>query len=101
MKIIGISGYKSFIGNYFYQKNKKKIRIIHYKKDINNMSELKKFILKKKITHFINYALLSRLRCSENKSECEKTNFKSIKSIINYFNKLKNKPMFVFISTSH
>ena len=101
MKIIGISGYKSFIGNYFYQKNKKKIRIIHYKKDINNMAELKKFIIKKKITHFINFAGLSRLKCSENKSECEKTNFKSIKSIINYFNKLKNKPMFVFISTCH
>ena len=101
MKIIGISGYKSFIGNHFYQKNKNKIRIIHYKKDINNISELKKFIIKKKITHFINFAGLSRLRCSENKSECEKTNFKSIKSIINYFNKLKNKPMFVFISTCH
>ena len=101
MKIIGISGYKRFIGNHFYQKNKKKIKIIHYKKDINNMSELKKFIIKKKITHFINFAGLSRLRCSENKSECEKTNFKSIKSIVNYFNKLKNKPMFVFISTCH
>tara|TARA_B100001063_G_scaffold215412_1_gene216367 strand:+ start:154 stop:942 length:789 start_codon:yes stop_codon:yes gene_type:complete len=101
MTIIGISGYKSYIGNHFYQKNKKKIRIIHYKKDINNMSELKKFIIKKKITHFINFAGLSRLKCSENKSECVKTNFKSIKSIINYFNKLRNKPMFIFISTCH
>ena len=81
--------------------NKKKIRIIHYKKDINNISELKKFIIKKKITHFINFAGLSRLKCSENKSECVKTNFKSIKSIINYFNKLRNKPMFIFISTCH
>ncbi len=101
MKIIAISGYKSFIGNHFYQLNKKKIRIIHYKKDINNIFELKKFIFKKKITHFINFAGLSRLRCSENKSDCEKTNFKSTKSIINYFNKLKNKPMFIFISTCH
>ena len=101
MKIIGISGYKSFIGNYFYQKNKKKIKIIHYKKNINNMSKLKKFIIKKKITHFINFAGLSRLKCSENQSECEKTNFKSIKSIVNYFNKLKDKPMFIFISTCH
>ena len=101
MKIIAISGYKSFIGNHFYQQNKKKIRIVHYKKDINNISELKKFIIKKKITHFINFAGLSRLRCSEKKSECVKTNFKSIKSIINYFNKLRNKPMFIFISTCH
>ena len=45
MTIIGISGYKSYIGNHFYQKNKKKIRIIHYKKDINNMAELKKYII--------------------------------------------------------
>ena len=101
MKIIAISGYKSFIGNHFYQQNKKKIRIVHYKKDINNISELKKFIIKKKITHFINFAGLSRLRCSEKKTECVKTNFKSIKSIINYFNKLRNKPMFIFISTCH
>ena len=101
MKIIAISGYKSFLGNHFYQQNKQKIRILHYNKDINNITELKKFIIKKKITHFINFAGLSRLRCSENKSECEKTNFKSIKSIVNYFNKLRNKPMFIFISTSH
>ena len=101
MKIIAISGYKSFLGDHFYQQNKQKIRIIHYKKDINNISELKKFIIKKKITHFINFAGLSRLRCSENKSECVKTNFKSIKSIINYFNKLRNKPTFIFISTCH
>ena len=101
MKIIAISGYKSFLGNHFYQHNKKKIRILHYNKDINNITELKKFIIKKKITHFINFAGLSRLKCSENKSECVKTNFRSIKSIVNYFNKLKNKPMFIFISTCH
>ena len=101
MKIIAISGYKSFIGNHFYQQNKKKIKIVYYKKNINNISELKKFIIKKKITHFVNFAGLSRLKCLKNKSECLKTNFKSIKSIINYFNKLKNKPMFIFISTCH
>ena len=32
MKIIGISGYKSFIGNYFYQKNKKKLELSITKK---------------------------------------------------------------------
>ena len=101
MKIIAISGYKSYIGNHFYHQNKKKIRIVHFKKDINNISELKKFIIKKRITHFINFAGLSRLKCSENKSECTKTNFKSIRSIINFFKKLKNKPMFIFISTCH
>ena len=101
MKIIAISGYKSFLGNQFYQENKNRIKIFRYKKDINNISELKKFIVKNKITHFINFAGLSRIKCSINQSECIKTNFKSIKSIINYFNKLRNKPMFIFISTCH
>ena len=101
MKIIAISGYKSFIGNHFYHENKKKNKIVHYKKNINNISELKKFIIKNKITHFVNFAGLSRLKCSKNKNECIKTNFKSIKSIINFFNKLNYKPMFIFISTCH
>ena len=101
MKIIAITGYKSFIGNHFYEYNKKKIKIIHFKKNINNTIELKKFVIKNKITHFVNFAGLSRLKCSKNKNECIKTNFKSIKSIINFFNKLNYKPMFIFISTCH
>ena len=101
MITIAISGYKSFIGNHFYRNYKKKFKIIHFKKNINNISELKKFIKKNKITHFINFAGLSRLKCLKNKSECFKTNYNSIKLIINFFNKLKNKPMFIFISTCH
>jgi nucleoside-diphosphate-sugar epimerase len=101
MKIIAINGYKSFIGNHYYKENKKKNKIVYYRKDINNIPELKKFIINNKITHFINFAGLSRLKCSKNKSECLKTNFKSIKLIINYFNKLRDKPMFIFISTCH
>ena len=101
MKIIAISGYKSFIGNHFYKQYKKKVKIIHYKKNVNDLTELKKFVIKNKITHFVNFAGLSRLKCSTNKTECIKTNFKSIKSIINFFNKLNYKPMFIFISTCH
>jgi len=56
MKVIAISGYKSFLGNHFYQQNKKKFRILHYNKDINNITELKKFIIKKKIKNFLNLA---------------------------------------------
>ena len=101
MKIIAISGYKSFIGYSFYKRYKKKLKILHYKKDINKITELKKFVLKKKITHFINFAGLSRLKCSNNKSECIKTNYKSIKLITNLFNSLNNKPKLIFISSSH
>lgn len=100
MKIIATSGYKSFIGNNFYYQYKKKLKIFRYKKNINNVSEIKKFILKKKITHFINFASLSRLKCTKYKSECIKTNFKSIRSIIKMFNTLDIKPILIFISSS-
>lgn len=49
MKIIAISGYKSFIGNHFYNNYKKKNKIIHYKNNINNISELKNLLLKIKL----------------------------------------------------
>ena len=101
MKIIAISGYKSFIGNYYRSINKGKIKIIHFKKDINKIKELKKFLIKNKITHFINFAGLSRKTCSLNKSECLKTNYNSIKSIVKLFNNFDKKPMFIFISSSH
>jgi UDP-glucose 4-epimerase len=101
MKIIAINGYKSFIGKYFYQQNNKKIKIINFKKDINDIKELKKFIRKSKITHFIHFAGLSRHKCNKKKSECLKTNYMSIKSIINFFNTLQKKPIFIFISSSH
>ena len=37
MKHILISGYNSFIGNYFYKKYKKKYKITYYKEDILGM----------------------------------------------------------------
>ena len=101
MKHICITGYNSFIGKNFYKKYKKKFKISPYKDNINNIIKIKKFIYKKKITHLVNFAGLSRLKCENNKIECSKTNFKSIKEIINFLNKLNNKPHFIFISTSH
>lgn len=101
MKHVVISGYNSFIGNSFYKKYKNKFKITKYKKNINNSSELKKFLIKNNTTHFINFAGLSREKCSKNHKDCFKTNYKSTESIINIFNKLKKKPVFIFISTSH
>ena len=101
MKHICITGYNSFIGKNFYKKYKKTFKIIPYKHNINNLIKIKKFINTKKITHIINFAGLSRLKCEDNRIECLNTNYKSIKKIINYLNKLNNKPHFIFISTSH
>ena len=101
MKRICITGYNSFIGKNFYKKNKKKFNILRYKNNVNNLNEIKKFIVTKKITHLVNFAGLSRLKCEYNKSECINTNYKSIKKIINYLNKLDKKTHFIFISTSH
>ena len=101
MKHVVISGYNSFIGNFFYKKYKNKFKITKYKKNINNSSELKKFLIKNNTTHFINFAGLSREKCSKNHKDCFKTNYKSTECIINIFNKLKKKPVFIFISTSH
>ena len=85
MKHICITGYNSYLGKNFYRKYKKTFKIFPYKKNINNLNEIKKFIQNKKITHIVNFAGLSRLKCEDNKTECLNTNYKSIIKIINYF----------------
>ena len=101
MHIIAINGYKSFIAKNFIKKYKKKYKIIHYKKDINNLKEFKKFSIKNKFSHFIFFAGLNRQKCSVDKSKCLKTNFLSVKDTVNYFNTLSDRPHLIFISTSH
>lgn len=101
MKKVVINGYKGFIATNYFKKYKNIQKIIHYKKDINNLIEFKKFITKKKPTHLIHLAGLSRVNCINNSKDCVKTNFQSIKKIISYLNTLKNKPFFIFISSCH
>ena len=101
MKRICITGYNSFIGEYFYKTIKKTLKILPYRSNINNLNKIKKFIKKQKITHFVNFAVLSRLKCEADKAECLNTNYNSIKKIINFLNNLDHKPHFIFISTSH
>ena len=101
MKQVAITGYNSFIGNYFYKKYKKKYKIIYYKQDINNISKFKLFTKKNNIDFFIHFAGLSRIKCDLNKNLCKKTNFLSIKKIIDHFNNSKIKPNIIFISSSH
>ena len=101
MKRIAITGYNSFIGNHFYKKYKNKYVIINYKENINNISKFKLFINSKRLDFFVHFAGMSRTKCDENKKLCKKTNFLSLKKIINNLNDLEHKPRFIFISTSH
>ena len=101
MKNILISGYNSYIGHQFRLKYKRKYKIINYKEDINDISKFKLFTKKKKIDYFIHFASLSRKQCDVNKKLCKKTNFLSIKKIIDHLNTLKFKPNFIFMSSSH
>tara|TARA_B100000989_G_C19493982_1_gene451106 strand:- start:180 stop:968 length:789 start_codon:yes stop_codon:yes gene_type:complete len=101
MKRIVINGPNSFIGKNFYNRYKKKLNIYYYKNDINDLTYFKKYLKKKKFQYFVHFAGLSRLKCSNNKKLCLKTNFLAIKNKIDFFNTLKNKPLFIFISSSH
>ena len=97
MKQICITGYNSFIGKNFYKKYKKRLKILPYRKNINNLTDIKKFIKNRKITHLVHFAGLSRVKCELNKIECTNTNYNSIKKIIDYLNNIDNKPHFIFL----
>ena len=101
MKKILINGFRGFIASNYFKKYKNKGKIVHYKKNINEIIEFKKFIKKKRFSHFIHFAGLSRVNCINNKKECNKTNFESIKKTIQVLNELENKPFLIFISTCH
>jgi len=101
MIITGINGYKSFIAKNFLTKFKSRYKILHFKSDINNIKNFKKFTIAANYTHFIYFAALSREKCSSNKTLCQQTNFLSIKKTINFLNTLEIKPVFIFISSSH
>ena len=101
MVAVVINGYKSYIAKEFKKKYQKKYKIIHYKEDINNKNLLKNFISKNKFTHFIHFAGMSRSKCELNKNLCTKTNFEAPRNIIKNLNLLKEKPKFLFISSSH
>ena len=101
MNTIVVNGYKSFVAKNFINQYNKKYKIIHYKKDVNNFREFKEFVDKNKFSYFIFFAGLNRQKCSLDKAKCLKTNYLSVKNTIDYFNKLNNKPYFIFISTSH
>jgi len=99
MKIVCIDGFNSYLGQNFYNKYKKKYKIVRFKSDINNIKELENFIDKKKISIFIRFAGLSRSNCEKNQKKCYRTNYEANKKFVNYIKTKKIK--FIFLSTSH
>ena len=77
MKIVCIDGFNSYLGKNFYNKYKKKYKIVRFKSDINNIKELENFISKKKISVFIRFAGLSRSNCEKNQKKCFRTNYEA------------------------
>ena len=85
MKIICIDGFNSYLAKNFYNKYKKKYKIIKFKSDINNISELINFILKKKVTIYIRFAGLSRSNCEINPKGCYSTNYIANQKLVLFF----------------
>ena len=99
MKIVCVDGFNSYLGQNFYDKYKKKYKILKFKSDINNIKEIKNFINKHKISVFIRFAGLSRSNCEKYQKKCYRTNYEANKKFVNY---IKNKKIkFIFLSTSH
>lgn len=101
MKTILINGYRGYLASNFFKKFKNKYKIVHYKKDINDIEDFKNFLIGKNFSHIIHFAGYSRVNCLKNKKLCSITNHQSIKKMIHQLNMLKNKPNFIFISSCH
>ena len=99
MKIVCVDGFNSYLGQNFYNKYKKKYKILKFKSDINNIKEIKNFINKHKISVFIRFAGLSRSNCEKYPKKCYCTNYEANKKFVNYIKTKKIK--FIFLSTSH
>ena len=99
MKIICIDGFNSYLAKNFYNKYKKKYKVIKFKSDINNTNELKNFILKKKIDIYIRFAGLSRSNCKINPTKCHYTNFIANQKLVKFIQLKKIK--LIFMSSSH
>ena len=99
MKIVCVDGFNSYLGQNFYNKYKKRYKILKFKSDINNIKEIKNFINKHKISVFIRFAGLSRSNCEKYQKKCYRTNYEANKKFVNYIKTKKIK--FIFLSTSH
>ena len=104
-KIIGISGYNSFLALSFIKRYENKFIFKKYANDINNHIKFDKWVKKNNnLNYFINFAAL--IGSSSDKRNIYKlfeTNFHSVIMLaeIIHSNKLKNFKYFLTLSTSH
>lgn len=101
-KIIFITGGKGVLGSYFYDKYKKKYKIISFPYRLEQINKLQEWCTKKKFHYFIHFAAIT----SKQKKNYNKINLINKKlpiKIIKLLQKNLKKEFkyFLFISTSH
>ena len=101
-KIIFITGGKGVLASYFYNKYKKKYKIISFPYRLEQINKLQEWFRKKKFHYFIHFAAIT----SKQKKNYNKINLVNKKlpiKIIKLLQKniIKDFKYFLFISTSH
>ena len=100
-KIIFITGRKGVLGSYFYNKYKKKYKIISFPHRLEQIHKLEEWLRKKKFQYFIHFAAITSKQ-KKNYRKIDLVNKKLPIKIIDYFKKIsKDFKYFLFISTSH
>lgn len=101
-KIIFITGRKGVLGSYFYNKYKKKYKIVSFPYRLEQIHKLEEWLRKKKFHYFIHFAAIT----SKQKKNYRKINLVNKKLPIKIIGLLqknfkKDFEYFLFISTSH
>ena len=96
-KKIAITGSTGLLGSYFYNKFKKKYKIIKCKERLESHNQLNKWIKKTNFDFFIHFAALTNGK----KKDLEKINTLSTINLLKSLNNHNKLKFFLFISTSH
>lgn len=101
-KKIIITGSTGLLGSYFFNKYKKRYKIIKYPFRIESFIKFQNWINNKKFDFFIHFASIT----SNNRSSSKKIDLVNVKSTLNLLRsiqkkRIKNFKFFLFISTSH
>jgi len=101
-KIILITGRKGVLGSYFYNKYKKKYKIISFPFRLEKVYKLEEWVRKKKFHYFIHFAAITSKQ-NKNYNKINLVNKKLPIKIIGLLQKnfKKDFKYFLFISTSH
>lgn len=100
---IAITGGNGFLGSHFYEKYKKKYKIIKYPYKIEKLSKVNQWLKNNKFEYFIHFAAITRSASNNLKKRINTVNVISSLNIIKQIqkNKINNFKFFLFISSSH